>query len=107
MFHYGWARPAASLLQKQRAWQEIFAAGQETEAQRAPEDALAWTPLLRPLRITHPRVVADWIAARRPDTACRVAQRRLRASDIRYYLSDWIERLTGARIFEYKNYIEV
>ena len=107
MFHYGWARPAASLLRKQRAWQEIFAAGQEPEARRAPEDALEWTPLLRPLRGAHPHAVGEWVAARRPGTASRVGPRRLRPSDFRYYLSDWIERLTGARIFEYKNYVEV
>jgi len=109
MFHYGWARPPASLLRKQRAWQEIFAAGQETEAQRDPEDSLEWTPLLRPLRGAHPRAVAEWVAARRSEgvAAPHVGPRRLRPGDLRYYMSDWIERLTGARIFEYKNYVEV
>lgn len=107
IFHYGWARPPASLLRKQRAWQEIFAAGQEPEAERAPEDVLEWTPLLRSLAAAHPRVVAEWVAARRAGGAHRVAPRRLRPGDLRYYLSDWIERLTGARIFEYKNYVEV
>jgi hypothetical protein len=23
---------------------------------------------------------------------------------VRFYLSDWIERLTGARLFEFRNY---
>jgi hypothetical protein len=26
---------------------------------------------------------------------------------LRFYASDWIERLTGARVFEYRNYVEV
>jgi len=108
MFHYGWARPPASLLRKQRAWQEIFAAGQEPEAERAPEDALEWTPLLRPLPGPHPRVVADWVTKRRDGAGgSHIGPRRLRPSDLRYYVSDWIERLTGARIFEYKNYVEI
>jgi len=106
MFHYGWARPAASVARKQRAWQEIFAAGQEAKQRRVPEGALEWTPLLRPLSWSHPRVAAEWIEARRPGAASRLARRRLRPSDLRYYLSDWIERLTGTRVFEYRNYVE-
>jgi hypothetical protein len=27
--------------------------------------------------------------------------------DVRYYLSDWIERMTGTRVFEYRNYVVV
>lgn len=107
MFHYGWARPPALLLHKRRAWQEIFAAGQEPEAQHTPESALEWTPLLRPLEGAHPRAVAEWVAARRAGAAPHMLPRRFRPSDLRYYVSDWIERLTGARIFEYKNYVDV
>jgi len=33
--------------------------------------------------------------------------RYFRLHHLRYYLSDWIERLTGARLFEHRNYVEV
>jgi hypothetical protein len=32
---------------------------------------------------------------------------RLRLAHLRLYLSDWIERLTGVRLFEYRNYVDV
>ncbi len=83
MFHYGWARP------------------------RPAAPGLEWTPGLRPLSGAHPRVAREWIAARRATGGGAVAPRRLRPSDLRYYASDWIERLTGARVFEYRNYVLV
>jgi len=36
-----------------------------------------------------------------------VGPRHFRREHLRLYLSDWIERLTGARVFEYRNYVEV
>jgi len=85
MFHYGWARP------------------------RQSASALEWTPGLHPLSGAHPRVAREWIAARRPagGDGSAVAPRRLRLGDFRFYASDWIERLTGARVFEYRNYVLV
>jgi hypothetical protein len=80
--------------------------------QRRAAPALEWTPGLRRLSGAHPRVAREWIAARRartegPDGGSAIAPRRLRLSDLRLYASDWIERLTGARIFEYRNYVLV
>jgi len=36
-----------------------------------------------------------------------VGPRHFKLAHLRLYLSDWIERLTGARLFEYRNYVEV
>src|SRR2546428_72795 len=56
----------------------------------------------------HPRVAQEWIAARRRvPSAPSVAPPRFRLEHLRLYASDWIERLTGARVFEYRNYVEV
>jgi hypothetical protein len=99
MFHYGWARPPASARRKQRAMQEIF--------RGRGERPLEWTPLLRRFAGTHPRAAAEWVAARRATGSAPWPRRRLRPGDLRYYVSDWIERLTGARVFEYRNYVEV
>jgi hypothetical protein len=32
---------------------------------------------------------------------------RFRLDHVRLYVSDWIERATGVRVFEYRNYVEV
>src|SRR5881296_2582809 len=104
MFHYGWARAPQSLTHKLTLSQEIF----PEAVARLGRGELEWTPLLRRFDGAHPRVAQEWIAARRRSApAPVVAARRLRLGDLRLYASDWIERLTGARVFEYRNYVEV
>ena len=108
MFHYGWARPPASMRQKVVASQEIFTEAADRLERRAAQPALDWTPLLRPFTGTHPRAAHGWIAVRQTAAAGPpVGPRRFRLGHIRLYVSDWIERLTGTRLFEYRNYVEV
>lgn len=107
MFHYGWARPPHSVRDKLVASQEIFTEAVDRLAARASQETLNWTPLLRRFAGVHPQAVAPWVAARRADAAPAVGPRRLRPAHLRLYLSDWVERLTGARLFEYRNYVEV
>ena len=108
MFHYGWARPHESVRQKLVAAQEIFTEAVDRLERRAAQQGLNWTPLLRRFSGGHPRVAQPWIAARRAAWAgSTVAPRRLRPAHLRLYLSDWIERLTGRRPFEYRNYVEI
>jgi hypothetical protein len=107
MFHYGWARPPHSMRNKLVASQEIFTEAVDRLAARAAQETLNRTPLLRRFAGAHPEVVAPWVAARRRGAGRAVGPRRLRLGHVRLYLSDWIERLTGARLFEYRNYVEV
>jgi len=108
MFHYGWARPPRSRLEKLVAAQEIFTEAVDRLEARAAQPALEWGPLLRRFTGTHPRVAQEWIAARQAGSAGpTVGPRRFRLGHLRLYLSDWIERLTGTRLFEYRNYVEI
>jgi hypothetical protein len=108
MFHYGWARPPGSMRQKLVASQEIFTEAAERLEARAAQPALRWTPLLRRFTGTHPRAAHEWIAARQAAaTGTAVGPRRFRLGHVRLYVSDWIERWTGARLFEYRNYVEI
>ena len=108
MFHYGWARPPQSMRQKFVASKEVFHERADQLEAHAELEALYWTPLLRPFGGSHPRVAQAWVAARRAgETGRAVGPRRFKLAHLRLYLSDWIERLTGARLFEYRNYVEV
>jgi len=108
MFHYGWARPPHSMRQKFVASKEVFHERADQLEAHAELEALYWTPLLRPFGGSHPRVAHAWVAARRAGrTGSAVGPRRFKLAHLRLYLSDWIERLTGARLFEYRNYVEV
>ena len=108
MFHYGWAGPSQAVQRKLAASKEIFTeAVDRLEARAARRHGLDWTPLLRPYRGTHPEAAQEWIAARREARERAVGPRSFRLGHLRLYLSDWIERLTGARVFEYRNYVDV
>ena len=111
MFHYGWARSPQSMRKKLVASQEIFREAADRLADRAAnQQLLYWTPLLRRFAGAHPSAAQPWITARRAaasEAGPAVGPRRLRLAHLRLYLSDWIERLTGARLFEYRNYVEV
>lgn len=108
MFHYGWARPPQSMRRKLVASQEIFPEAVGRLRARATQETYDWTPLLRRFAGAHPRVAADWIAARRDaGRGGAVGPRRFRLGHLRLYVSHWIEQLTGARPFEYRNYVDV
>jgi hypothetical protein len=101
MFHYGWARPAQALRSKREASQVLYPWSKEREA-RAP--LLPWFPGLKPFRGSHPAVAQSWVDARRYDPERRVEPSHFKPEHLRFYASDIIERLTGARLFEFRNY---
>jgi hypothetical protein len=108
MFHYGWARSPSSMRQKLVASQEIFTEAADRLEARAAQPALRWTPLLRRFAGSHPSAAHAWIAARQAAAAGpAMGPRHFRLGHVRLYLSDWIERWTGARLFEYRNYVEI
>jgi hypothetical protein len=100
MFHYGWARPAQALREKRELGKTMYPWRDADE--RRP--LLAWVPGIRPFQGTHPAVAQPWIESRRVDPERVIAPRRFQLRFVRYYISGWIERLTGVRVFEFRNY---
>lgn len=103
MHHYGWARPAWALAAKRRADNAIYHWRGKMDQQRP---LLPWFPGIRPFTGEHPPTVRDWIAARRDDARLVTAPRFAR-EHLRLVASNAIERLTGWRPFEYRNYTVV
>jgi hypothetical protein len=101
MFHYGWARPAAALRAKIATNRTIYPWSAEREAKRP---LLAWIPGLKPFAGAHPAVAQSYIAERATDPERVVEPPHFELEHLRFYASDIIERLTGARLFEYRNY---
>ena len=104
MFHYGWARPARALKAKREASAVIYPWSKEREARRP---LLPWFPGLTRFHGSHPAAARDWVEARRHDAERRVEPPQFKAEFLRYYLSAAIERVTGARVFEFRNYTVV
>lgn len=109
IFHYGWARPAEAIRQKWRTmdtfwWNEAErAAGREGHADRGGP-LLPWVPGLRPLGRPHPAAVARWVEARRRESEGLVGPPAWTGRLRRHALLDRVERLTGVRLFEFRNY---
>jgi hypothetical protein len=100
MFHYGWARPAQALREKRELGRTMY----PWRNADVTLPLLAWMPGLRRFQGTHPEVARDWIEARSFDPERVIAPRKFRWRFIRYYISTAIERLTGVRVFEFRNY---
>ena len=100
MFHYGWARPAQALREKRELGKSMYPWRNADE--RLP--LLAWVPGIRTFRGTHPAVAREWIEPRRLDAERVIAPRQFRWRFLRYYASGVIERVTGVRPFEFRNY---
>jgi hypothetical protein len=104
MFHYGWARPARAIKQKLETSKTIYPWVREQLDRELQRGHLEWIPLLRRFSGEHPAAARAWIAERAHDPERFIGPRRLRLQYLRFYVSDWIERMTGARIFEFRNY---
>ena len=100
MFHYGWARPAQALREKRDLGRTMYP-WRNADVSRP---LLAWMPGIRPFAGTHPSSALQWIGERQHDPARVIAPRRFRWRFLRYYVSAAIERLTGVRVFEFRNY---
>ena len=101
MFHYGWARMAFALRGRKAEDRKLYAKVHEPGA---AEPLLRWFPGLRPFTGDHPAVARDWVEAHRHDADRTVSAPSFEWKHLRYYASDLVERVTGARVFEFRNY---
>jgi hypothetical protein len=104
MFHYGWARPAASMREKLKTTKEMYPWAAGRLDRDLARGTLEWMPLLRPFHGAHPAVAREWIAANALQPHPAIAPRHFQPAHLRLYVSDLIERMTGARLFEFRNY---
>jgi hypothetical protein len=100
MFHYGWARPAQALREKRDLGRTMY----PWRNADVNLPLLAWMPGLKQFEGTHPEPAGRWIEARRFDPDRVIGPRKFRWRFLRYYVSTIIERLTGIRVFEFRNY---
>jgi len=104
MFHYGWARPAEAMRGKLEVTKEMYPWAAERLDRELKPGTLKWIPLLRPFTGSHPAAARGWIAANAHEPAPVIEPARFKPAHLRLYVSAWIELLTGARPFEFRNY---
>ena len=100
MFHYGWARPSEALDAKRELGKTMYP-WRDADPNRP---LIPWIPGIRPFTGEHPETAREWIAARRAAAAGRIGPRQFKPAFVRYFLSDLLERSTGVRLFEFRNY---
>jgi hypothetical protein len=101
MFHYGYLRSARALRSRGAVDRALYPGARAAEGDPA---LLRWFPGIRPFRGTHPAVARDWVSAHAQDSDRRVARPRFEVGHLRLYVSSLVERWTGARLFEFRNY---
>ena len=102
MFHYGWLRSAAALRARGAVDRLLYPGRWVPPTETAA--VLRWFPGLRRFTGIHPAVAREWVAAHSHDPERVVTPRFFAAEHLRFYASDLIERLTGHRPFEFRNY---
>jgi hypothetical protein len=101
--HYGWARPAWALAAKRTADNQIYPWRSKMDQERP---LLPWFPGIREFIGEHPMVAREWVDARRSAEGM-IEEPSLSGEQVRLWLSNQVERFTGWRPFEYRNYRRV
>lgn len=101
MFHYGYTRSARAIRGRAAVDRSLYPGRPDYQGDRA---LLRWFPGLRPFRGTHPAVARGWVEGHADDPERRVSPPFFEWEHLRFYASDLVERLTGQRWFEFRNY---
>jgi hypothetical protein len=103
--HYGWARPVAVLAAKREADNALYYGG---ASRRSPVgERLPREVGLARFEGTHPQVMDEWIRARRGAMSGGFTPIRWNRRRVALLAALGLERLTGWRPFEYRNYVEL
>jgi len=106
IYHYGWVKPPAAQMKKQQTFNKFWHddGWVEKNIGRAAEFDYANIDSLARFVGTHPQVMRERIAAKNWRFDFDIARSR---SSWRERLSNFIEKTTGYRPGEYKNYIKI
>ncbi len=104
IFHYGWARSQQIMAKKVKSFDKLYHGDKKMDNDNFTYQR-EWG--LKKFTNTHPKVVKDWIEKNRNDIDILGLDYKMQFKDLRLMISDIIENLTGYRMGEYKNFIEV
>lgn len=101
IMHYGWARREQVMKEKVRSMDKLYH-GNDHEPEVQYEYHNMWG--LRSFKGSHPSVMKKWIEEHRNDIDILSLKPKLHFDNIGLAISDFIEKISGYRIGEYKNY---
>ena len=103
VYHYGWARKEKTMVAKKQALEKLY----HGSGYRIGEFSYGRRWALRPFRGKHPQVMDQWIRDKGSDLDIMGLPLRWQWGDIKLVLSEVVEKITGHRLFEYKNFVEI
>lgn len=107
VFHYGWARPIAALNTKRQVDHALYHSTDGRPMRPRIPDRLSGQIGLAVYTGTHPAVAKPWIAEREGLLPVDVQPVRWNARQVQIAVLHGLERLTGWRPFEFRNYTPV
>ena len=100
IYHYGWARLEHVMSNKIHQMNKLYHGKEYLSAPFVYERI--WG--LKPFTKDHPRVMKDWIDKNHNDLDITKLKLKIKWRDMGLIISDFIEKITGYRIGEYKNF---
>ncbi len=104
VYHYGWVKPPAIQQAKQRSFNLLWHPEEWIDKKIGSSksyDYITHAGELKPFEGTHPAVMKERIASQSWDFSYN---ENLSKKSMKESMLDWIEKITGYRIGEYKNY---
>jgi glycosyltransferase involved in cell wall biosynthesis len=101
--HYGWVKAPAAMQRKQETFGKLWHSDQWMAAHIAPAEEFDYSQIdsLQHFKGTHPAVMEARIREQNWTYDHDMTRNRYRLKDL---LKEWVEKLTGYRIGEYRNY---
>lgn len=104
IFHYGWAKPPQAIVEKRL---QAGRYGGDAAWRSRPRETWRRIPGLRRFEGTHPAAIQPWLQRNRWEFDPRAYPRDWSGRSLKALASDAVERVTGWRPFEHRNYVRV
>jgi hypothetical protein len=101
IFHYGWARDEMIMQKKINSFDKLFNGEQGQDGREFKYKRVFG---LKKFQGTHPALMSQWIEEHRNDLTIESMESDFHLKHIGMAISDFIERFTGYRMGEFKNY---
>lgn len=103
IYHYGWVKSPQQMKQKMYQTGKLWHSDEEMNAFLQSSDIFDYNDFdsLNKFQDTHPEVMRDRIAKKNWDISLNVQQKKFSLKDQLLY---WIEKKTGKRLFDFRNY---
>lgn len=106
MFHYGWVRSPFHQQEKQKSFQKLWHNDEWVSANvsEASEYDYSQIDSLTKFEGTHPAVMKERLQRMNWEFKFDLSNKRFKIKDLILY---WVEKITGYRLFEYKNFRKI